>query len=383
MSLAMFFAAGGAPGAVAQPARDATPARTGWAETYAPNINYEGITRAERAAAMAHLRELERIFYRIPELANPTEFVVKKQFFGGSRPQMPANGTAAYSLRIWLFARFGPDRQVAGEGCTCIEITINPYPQSQLIDEQRRPLIMEGDPGDPIPGATATYAGGPTDEREVSASVLFTRGTELPWEPVSREEYLRAQISDAEGPKGEKAAEFRQALEKTPYEVWMAEAPQRKKDRDALAAELRGIRTAEQIAEQIAALEASERDVTDRLKAQDDEDRKRNQEVLARPTYGDQLRARIEAMAPEERRQPALIAKNWELLPPDAPNGNRVLPKLEFWRVRRSPVEIHSILVSMGGATGMDQARTAVIHAIQQAYRNLDWTALKRLVEAP
>jgi hypothetical protein len=80
----------------------------------------------------------------------------------------------------------------------------------------------------------------------VSASVLFTRGTQLPWEPVSREEYLRAQISDAEGPKGEKAAELRQALEKTPYQVWMAEAPQRKKDRDVIAAQLRGIRTAEQ-----------------------------------------------------------------------------------------------------------------------------------------
>jgi hypothetical protein len=51
---------------------------------------------------------------------------------------------------------------------------------------------------------------------------------------------------DAEGPKGEKAAELRQALEKTPYEVWMADAPQRKKDRDALAARLRGIWTAEQ-----------------------------------------------------------------------------------------------------------------------------------------
>ena len=58
-------------------------------------------------------------------------------------------------------------------------------------------------------------------------------------------------------------------------------------------------------------------------------------------------------------------------------------PKLEFWRVRRSPVEIHSIVVSMGGATGVDEARTAVINAIQRAYRNLDWAALKRMVETP
>jgi hypothetical protein len=71
-------------------------------------------------------------------------------------------------------------------------------------------------------------------------------------------------------------------------------------------------------------------------------------------------------------------------LPPDAPKGSRILrPKLEFWRVSRSPVAIHSILVSISGGTGADRARTAVIHAIRQAYRNLDWTALKRLVEAP
>lgn len=373
---------GAPPAAPGQAAPERVPAPTGWRNTYPPSINYEGITRAQRTFAITRLTELEQIFYRIPELASPTDFVVKKQFFGGSRPVWMPNGIAAYSLRLWFFARFGPERQVAGEGCTCIQVTVNAHPGSTLDDEQGVPLVMESDPGEAIPGATLVYRGNPSDEREVSATVTFTRGGELPWETVSREAYLRALIHQAEGPNGTRVAELRKALEKTPYEQWMAQAPQRKKDRDELAVSLRGIRTPEEIAKQIAAMEASEQDVTERLRAQDAEDRQRNQAVLAAPTYGDGIRAQIEAMSPEERLRPAMVEKNGQLLPLDAPGGHRMVrPRLDFWRVRRSPVEIHSITVSLGGATGGGEERTAVINAIQRAYRNLDWAALKRMVD--
>jgi hypothetical protein len=371
-------------GVVAQRGRETAPPSSGWANQYEPRVNYEGITRADRAFAMARLAEIEQILYRIPELASPTEFVVRKQYWGGGRPIIMKNGTSGYSLRLWFFARYGPAREVGGEGCVCLSVTINSGPESRLSDEHGRPIIIEGDAGEPIPGATVTYRGAPSDEREVSASVIFTRGGEFPWEPVSRETYLRALIHEVEGLKGEKVADFRKALEKTAYERWMEEAPQRKKDRADLAARLKGIQTPEEIAKQIAAMEATEREVTEQLKAQDAEDRKRNQEYLAGSTYGDQVRAQIEAMSPEERRRPAMAAKDGELLPLDAPDGQRVLsPKLDFWRVRRSPVEIHSITVSIGGSTGVDQSRDAVIHGLQQAYRNLDWAALKRMVDGP
>jgi hypothetical protein len=371
-------------GAAAQPGRErAAPPTPGWPNQYEPRVHYEGITRADRAFAMARLAEIEQILYRIPELASPTEFVVRKQYWGGARPVMMENGTAGYSVLLWFFGRFGPAREVAGEGCTCIAVTINLSPESRLSDEHGRPIIIEGDPGEPIPGATVVYGGTASDEREVSASVTFTRSGEFPWEPVSRETYLRALIQETEGLKGEKTAEFRKALEKTAYEQWMEEAAQRKKDREALAAQLKGVQPPEEIAKQIAAMEATEREVTERLKAQDAEDRKRNRETLAAPTYGDQIRAQIDAMTPEERRRPAMAARDGELLPLDAPNGHRVLsPKLDFWRVRRSPVEIHSITVSIGGSTGVDASRDAVIHALRQAYRNLDWAAFKRMVEA-
>lgn len=355
----------------------------GWTNTYEPNIKYAGITGAERAFAMARLAEIERIFHRIPELMTPTEFVVRRQYFGGSRPLMIPNGAAEYSLFIWFFGRFGPAREVAGEGCTCIQVTVNSGPRGDQSDEHGLPIFIEGDPGEPIPGATVVYAGDRSDVREVSSSVVFTRAGVFPWETVSREEYLRALIHEAEGLKGEKIAGFRKALEQTPYEAWMAAAPQRKKARDDLAVALRGNGTPEETARRIAAMEATEREVTEQLKAQDAEDRKRNQEILAKPTYGDQLRAQIEAMSPEERRRPAVVQKDGQLLPADALKGNRMLrPKLEFWRVRRSPVEVHSITVSIAGATGLGQTRDAVIAAIQQTYRNLDWAALKRMVDA-
>jgi hypothetical protein len=367
--------------AAGQPGRAEASAPRGWSHLYKPSINYKGITPADRAFAMARLAEIEQVFYRIPLLANPTEFVVRKQFFGGTRPLWVPNGTARYNLFIWFFGDFLPSREIVGEGCTCIEISVNAEPVPLQYDEHGIPIFIEKDPGDAIPGATAVYRGHPTDEREVHVSVTFTRGGEFPFEPLSREEYLRARIIDIEGKQGEKVAGFRKALEKTAYEQWMEGAAQRKQDREALAARLKGIRTPDEIARQIAAMEANEREVTEQLRAQDAEERKRNRETLAKPIFGDRFRAQLEGMSPEERRQPAMVQKDAELLPPGAPGGSRVLrPKPEFWRVRRSPVEVHSITVSIAGATGMEQTRDAVIAAIQQAFRNLDWAALKRMV---
>lgn len=93
---------------------------------------------------------------------------------------MLANGTAGYSLRLWFFGRYGPAREVGGEGCTCLTVIINSGPESRLSDEHGRPIIIEADPGKPIPGATVVYGGTPSDEREVSASVTFTRGGVFP-----------------------------------------------------------------------------------------------------------------------------------------------------------------------------------------------------------
>jgi hypothetical protein len=368
----------------AQAARDADRP-SGWTELYAPRVDYEGITRAARAAAYTNLAELERIFWRIPEIASPKEFVVKKQYFGGARPNGMTNGVASYSLFLWFFGRVGPDRsQVAGEGCRCIGITINPGTGEQKTDEQGKGFLIEPEVGDPIPGAAAVY-GRMTPDGEGGVSVLLTRGGTFPFTTMSREEYLQAQIFELEGKDQAKLKQAREALEKTPYEQWLAEAPQRKKDRDELALSLRGIKTPEEIRQVIAEQEATERRVTAQLRAQDEETRKQFQTTTANLTGpGDALRAQIAAMSAEERASPAMVARNWELLPVGAPNTARILtPILDFWRVRSSPVEIHSILVTIGGGTGDEKAYPETKNAVYQVLQKLDWAALKRMVEEP
>lgn len=384
--MAVFLAAAFFPVSMpAQSARDATRP-SGWAETYPPNVSYEGITRADRATAYANLAAVERLFWRIPELADPREFVVQKQYFGGSRPLEMSNGVASYTLSLWFFGRYGADRQqVAGEGCTCIAITINAGPGSARTDERGKGYSIEAEKGTPLPGTTVVYGHLVENEPGRSMTVVFTRGGVFPWTTFSREEYLRAQIFDFEGKDGAKLKETRQALEKTPYEQWVAEAPQRKKDRDELAVSLQGIKTPEEIRKAIAEMEATERQVTEQLKARDEEDRKQFQATTAGLTGpGDDLRAQIAAMSAEERAMPAMVAPNWQLLPVGAPNTFPVLtPTLDFWRVRNSPVEIHSIVVSFSRRTGDAIARPAVQNALWQTLKNLDWAALKRMVEAP
>ena len=342
--------------------------RDAWPEQYPPNIRYEGITPAERAAAITVLKRIEALFRQIPELANPTEFVVKKDYFGGHRPIEVSNAVSSYSLRIWFFARFGPERQVSGEGCTCIQVVVNAGPQGPKSEENGRPFDIEVEPGDPIPGATVVN-GRLVEGEGGGVAVVFTKGGTFPWTLLTREQYLRAQIFEFEGKDGAKTS-------RTPYEEWVEGAAQRKKERDELAVQLQGLKTREEIKATIAQLEKQEVQMTEQLKA-------RNQQAVPVASGpGDQLRARIAEMSAEERAKPAMVFRNWEMPPEGTPNTFRVLsPILDYWKVRRSPVEIRTIVVNMGGGTGLDAARAATVNAIWQTWKKLDWAALKQMVE--
>ena len=365
----------------AQTSRDAAPE---WPEVYPPNIRYEGITAAERSAAIAVLKRIEALFRQIPELTGPTEFVVKKDYYGGHRPPEVTNGVAAYSLRIWFFAKFGPQKIVSGEGCTCIQVVVNAGPQGPKSDENGTPFDIESEPGEPIPGATVVY-GRLIEGEGGGIAAVFTRGGNFPWTPLTREQYLRAQIFEYEGKDGAKLKELDAQMAKTPYEEWMAGSAQRKKERDELAVQLQGMKTKEEIKTTIAQLEKQELQMTEQLKARDAEDRRRNQQAVRIASGpGDRLRAQLDAMSAQDRAKPAMVLQNWEMPPDGTPNTFRVLsPTLDYWRVRRSPVEIRTIVVNMGGGTGLDAARAATVNAIWQTWKKLDWAAIKRMVEAP
>jgi hypothetical protein len=67
--------------------------------------------------------------------------------------------------------------------------------------------------------------------------------------------------------------------------------------------------------------------------------------VLANRT-GDQLRAQIAAMTPAERAAPAIVGPDGPLARAQRPLRAPVLtPDPEYWRVRRSPAEVHSITI--------------------------------------
>ena len=370
------------------------PARPAW-EVLDPPKYYAGTTPSEQAAITSTLGEIERILWRIPEIAQPKGFRVRKNAQGGGPPWHPdrrlpgfedPKSVLEYSIRL-LFTMPG-----ASEGMHCIEAFVNRVyigaDPATMIDETGRQLMVEPGIGEPIiPGATILHGGLRWDTPDAdrrSSWVTFTPRGAFPWKPVTREQFLRFWIYHAEGPDygvNEQAA--RKGLEKTSYDRWLEEAPARKKERDeaiAIAAQVQGRAAADELRK---TLEQTEREVTEQLRAQDAEERKRNQDVLGAPSQGDQYRARIAAMTPVERASPAYAPYgSTELLAPTDELARRVLmPDPEFWRVRRSRAEVHSITVAFHAH--LTCGAPAVRDALWKAYRALDWAAIKRIVERP
>jgi hypothetical protein len=204
----------------------------------------------------------------------------------------------------------------------------------------------------------------------------------FPWRPVTREEYLRAQIKDVEGEKGDAETSFRKALEKTSYDRWMEDVTSRTQQREAAIASMARAQGRAAADELRKTLEQTEREVTENLKAQDAEERGRNKELLATSTLGDQYRRELAAMSEAERHSPAMVLSGVQLAAADAPGAQRILlPNVEFWRARRSRTEVHSITLSF--YPYQTCMVPAVRQAVEKAYNTLDWMAFKRMVERP
>jgi hypothetical protein len=374
--------------------RGTAEASSAWEVLGAPKF-YTGTTAGEQAAILATLGEIERILWKIPEIAQPQGFRIRKNAQGGGPPWHPdrrlpgfedPQSVLQYSLGL-MFTMPG-----ASEGTQCIQAFVNRVyigaDAATMIDEAGRQLMVEPRIGDPIiPGATILHGGLRWDTPDAdrrSSWVTFTQGGVLPWKPVTREQFLQFWIYHAESPEyGGNEQAVRKSLEKTTYERWLEDAPARKKDRDAAittAAQLQGRAVADELRK---TLEQTERDVGAQLKAQDAEERKGNQDVLGAPSQGDQFRARLAAMTPAERVSPAYAPYgSTELLAPTEELARRVLmPDPEFWRVRRSRVEVHSITVAFHAH--LTCGAPAVQSALSKAYQALDWAAIKRIADRP
>ena len=374
--------------------RTAGPASPTW-ETIGSTKFYAGTTPSEQSAILATLGEIDRILWKIPEIAQPTGFRVRKNAQGGGPPWHPHRRLPGFEdPRSVLEHYFGLFFTLPGanEGSNCIEAYINRVyigaDPATMIDEAGRQIMVEPGIGEPIiPGATILHGGLRWDTPDAdrrSSWVTFTQRGVLPWKPVTREQFLRFWVYHAEGPDygvNEQAA--RKGLDKTTYDRWLEEAPTRKKERDeaiATAVQVQGRAAAEELRK---TLEQTEREVTAQLKAQDAEERTRNQQILGAPSQADEYRARLAAMTPAERASPAYAPYgSTELLAPTEELARRVLtPDPEFWRVRRSRVEVHSITVAFHSS--LTCGAPAVQDALWKAYQALDWAAIKRIADRP
>ena len=63
----------------------------------------------------------------------------------------------------------------------------------------------------------------------------------------------------------------------------------------------------------------------------------------------------------------------------------RVLtPNYDFWRARKSRVEVRSLTVYIGGGTGKEEKDSEALHnALLQTFKKLDWAALNKLLDVP
>lgn len=224
-------------------------------------------------------------------------------------------------------------------------------------------------------GSTATF-GEFEKENTEGLFVLFTASGVSPTLPVSREEYLRAMIFTLEGKNGEKVKEALAMTTKTEYQRWIEDAPARKKAHEEMVARV-AIVDKSQAAKLRAEIEKTEKENTETLRKNDKQDRERLDLAKSQVSLaGDGVRAQLAAMTPAERALPAFAGEPLGVVPAGTPNALAVVrANPAFYRARSSPFEPRAVLVRMR----TPHKEMTAQH--QQLFKDLDWAALKRLVD--
>lgn len=342
------------------------------------------LTPAERAIVNASLKAAEDVV-RKTNYGMPRGFAVTPAWAYGGRDRGqrswgPGNPTRN-PIRTYDFAAF------IHHACSKYEefgyalaIAFNPDPQSwsegdrPLLDENGDALYTEMPRTEPLFGSTATFGQFAVTNAE-GLTLLFTSGGESPTVAVTREEYLRAMILTLEGKDQEKVKETLAIASKTQYELWKERAAQRRKDIDDIVAGVAQVDPAK-AAKVRADLENADRVAGETHLKNEAAERAELERMRANATLaGDSMRARIAAMTPAERALPAYVYGDaFDVVPRDTPKANaivRVNP--EFYRARRTPVEPRLIMVHIRNDEYIPE-----LH--RQMFRELDWGAIKRLL---
>jgi hypothetical protein len=338
------------------------------------NDGAETLTAAERKVVETRLAAAEALI-RKTNYATPRGFAVRPGF---SYYQVNTRTELyEYSFAIVTFDKCNK----LDEHGMDFGLRINPEPMSwsmgdrPFIDERGEKVYVERPRRQALHGSTATFGGFLEDNSNTAAFfVLFTAGGENPVLPLSREEYLRLKIFEHEGKDQEKLKALIADLSKTPYEIWLAEAPARKKQNEELFALIAANNPA-QAAKTRADMEKAEQAEGAKLKAADAFEREKNAKVVATMrAIGDRYRAQLAAMTPAERTSVAYVY-NDELVPAGTPDAVTFVRKNPaFYRVRTSVLEPRAILVSLPGAYMHNRPQQA------EFYKQLDWAAINKMV---
>jgi len=348
-------------------------------------------TKAEQAAAIARLEEIEGLFRNVRVLVQPEDFDVggyvkwRNAALGEQARSRKEIFSYDYRLNFW-----GPSYKIDPEVVDVIVVTVNPYPA--LLAGGWKPIVTDGESYEgeiycerprvdsPIPGAVVydqLVAGSAS-----FTQVLFTSGPELPWLPVSRERYLKAEL--ARYTEAESATV--EAYSQTPYQRWIAGATKRKEEREQGLA-MAAVGSKENAAKAREALEQTEREVTEQLKAQEASDREQARKMAETPSIASKLRAQLAAMSPGERAEQAILngteLGSFQFAPRETPNS---LPLVAynpaFYRAKGSTVAARAIVVYFEQDLPNPHHNWSDIgQAIYKTYKTLDWTALKGLLE--
>ena len=370
-------------------------AQTGWLPRTV-NLGRD-ITGANRAAALARLDAIERLVKQVPELAHPDGFEIRPFFEGGGRRRGAGNSEHAdyapqYTYRLTFFyPSMAADKNAIGAVVFAVNADEN---VRAWVDAQGRDVYVEGPRWrPPLPSSIATFVTSPSPTiragDDFTIDAWFTAGGESPWRSVSREEFYNAVLTTAEGNNGEKRAEAKKATEKTGYERWLEEAPQRKKDREQVLKITAQAQPAAEVQKLRKAMEDAERETGEEFRKNEGADRDFAKSVL-KPT--DDVRAELNRMTLAQRKLPAIAdggpnKSEWSATgvnirdPRDTltENLSRVLmPNYDFWRTRRSPVEPRTMLVHLEATS-----TPPVSNAVYQLYKKLDWRALAALMDQP
>ncbi len=331
-------------------------------------------TSVEKGYATARLDEIERIVLKaVPEFGH-LSYPIFTQLDGFHASAPKSNTILQYDYTV--FADLG-----SGRYCSIFTASINHTPQG---GDEPWPQGPHGDK--PVPGANFVLAELVPPPDPSYEQMLIVRDGETPYHQLTREEVRRWQIVDDEGVNREKLAKKTMLLANTPYQRFMADAPDRKKTRDDLRAVLKGVRTPAEIDAQIKEMEDAERGAAKELKAQEADDRRRNDSISGAKSFADNARASIARMSAAERKLPAWVKSEggdtlYNFGTPESPYVSRMIRyNPAFWTMHRSRVEVRSIDLDFSARCPKEPPPPEVHRALWKLRQNIEWAALKRMV---